>query len=63
MDFNRIILIVIMIVFIFSQIIVIGIVLQLKNPNYYKLLHLLNVTKMYYTLQNFKTRYKTYIVL
>ena len=52
-----------MIVFIFSQIIVIGIVLQLKNPNYYKLLHLLNVTKMYYTLQNFKTRYKTYIVL
>jgi hypothetical protein len=34
MDFNRII--VIMIVFIFPQIIVIGIVLQLKKPNYYK---------------------------
>ena len=39
------------------------IVLQLKNPNYYKLLHLLNVTKNYYTLQNFITRHKKYIVL
>ncbi len=39
----------IIIVFIFPQIIVIEIVLQLKNPNYYKLLHLLKVTKMYNT--------------
>ena len=38
------------------------IVLQLKNPNYYKLLHLRNVTKIYYALQNFLTRYKSYIV-
>ena len=52
-----------MIVLIFPQIIVKGIVLQLKNPNYYKLLHLLNVTEIYYTLQNFITRYKSYIVL
>jgi len=29
-----------------------GIVLQLKNPDYYKLLHLLKVTKIYYTLQH-----------
>jgi hypothetical protein len=52
-----------MIVLIFPQIIVKGIVLQLKNPNYYKLLHLLNVTEIYYTFQNFITRYKSYIVL
>jgi len=42
---------------------VIGIVIQLKNLNYYKLLHLLNVTKMYCTLQNIITRYKSYIGL
>jgi len=43
-------LIVIIIVFIFPQIIVIRTVLQLKNPNYYKLLnfklHLLNFKKI-----------------
>ena len=50
------IVIVIIVVFIFPQIIEIGAVLQLKNPNHYKLLNLLNVTKMYYTLQNFITR-------
>ena len=54
---------VIIIAFIFPQILVIGIVLQLKNPNYDKLLYLLNVTKIYYTLQNDITRYNTYIVL
>ena len=54
---------VIIIAFIFPQILVIGIVLQLKNPNYDKLLYLLNVTKIYYTLQNVITRYNTYIVL
>ncbi len=44
--------------------IVIGIVLQLENLNYYKLLHLLNVTKIYYTLQNYiiATRYKSNII-
>jgi len=52
-----------MIVLIFPQIIVIGILLQLKNPNYNKLLHLLNVAEIYYTFQNFITRYKRYIVL
>ena len=55
--------IVFIIVFIFPQIIVIGIVLQLKTPNYYKLLHLLNVTKICYKLQNFITCYKFHIVL
>ena len=45
------------------QIIVIGIVIHLKNLNYYKLLHLLKVTKMYCKLQNLITRYKRYIGL
>jgi len=57
-----IIVIVIVIVFILTQIIVIGIVLQLKNSNYYKLLHLINVAKICYALQNFTTRYKSNIV-
>ncbi len=35
-----------------SNIIVIRIVLQVKNPNYYKLLHLLNFKQIYNTLQN-----------
>ncbi len=57
-----VIVIVIKSVFIFPQKFVIGILLQLRNPNYYKLLHLLNVTKIYYALQNF-TCFKSYIVL
>ena len=54
---------VIIIVFIFPKIKVIGIVLQLKNLNYHKLLHLLNVIRIYYTLQNFITLLISYIVL
>ena len=33
----------------------------LKKPNYYKLLHLINVEKICYTSHNFITRYKIYI--
>jgi hypothetical protein len=51
-------LIVIIIVFIFPQIKVIGIVLQLENPNYYKLLHLLNITKNVLYITKFYNKLK-----